>query len=166
MKSATPKTALVYARVSTGRQAEKDLSIPDQLAQMRSYCEKNRIQLLNEYVDPGRTATNDNRPKFQQMMSDALEGERRINYVIVHSFSRAFRNMQDMAYHVRRLNSKRVRLISITQECDETPMGRMMMLLYGFSDEMYSSENGKHVKRARRENARRGNYNGGQTRLG
>ena len=29
----------VYARVSTARQAEHDISIPDQLAQARKYCE-------------------------------------------------------------------------------------------------------------------------------
>jgi site-specific DNA recombinase len=29
----------LYARVSTSKQAEKDLSIPDQLNQMRAWCE-------------------------------------------------------------------------------------------------------------------------------
>ena len=29
----------LYARVSTSKQAEKDLSIPDQLSQMRSWCQ-------------------------------------------------------------------------------------------------------------------------------
>ena len=29
----------LYARVSTTRQAENDLSIPDQLRQLREYCE-------------------------------------------------------------------------------------------------------------------------------
>lgn len=33
-------TAILYARVSTGRQAEHDLSIPDQFGRMRKYCEQ------------------------------------------------------------------------------------------------------------------------------
>jgi predicted site-specific integrase-resolvase len=33
------KRAAVYARVSTARQAEHDLSIPDQLAQAKRYAE-------------------------------------------------------------------------------------------------------------------------------
>ena len=33
----------LYARVSTPRQAEKDLSIPDQLRQMREYCKARNL---------------------------------------------------------------------------------------------------------------------------
>ena len=33
------KRVAVYARVSTTRQAENDISIPDQLAQARRYCD-------------------------------------------------------------------------------------------------------------------------------
>jgi DNA invertase Pin-like site-specific DNA recombinase len=29
----------LYARVSTSKQADKDLSIPDQLSQMRAWCQ-------------------------------------------------------------------------------------------------------------------------------
>ena len=40
------------------------------------------------------------------------------------------------------------------------------MLFYGLVDEMYSAENSKHVKRARRENARRGFFNGSKPPFG
>ena len=33
----------LYARVSTPRQAEKDLSIPDQLRQLREYCKAQNL---------------------------------------------------------------------------------------------------------------------------
>ena len=33
----------LYARVSTPRQAEKDLSIPDQLRQLREYCKAHNL---------------------------------------------------------------------------------------------------------------------------
>src|ERR1035437_134950 len=35
----------LYARVSTARQAEKDLSIPDQLRQMREWCKAKNHQI-------------------------------------------------------------------------------------------------------------------------
>ena len=35
----------LYARVSTPRQAEKDLSIPDQLRQMREYCKAHNLPI-------------------------------------------------------------------------------------------------------------------------
>ncbi len=51
----------LYARVSTVRQAEKDLSIPDQLRQMREWCARNGFSVAMEYVELGRTATDDRR---------------------------------------------------------------------------------------------------------
>ena len=150
MKDATIKTAFLYARTYGDRKAENGPSIPDELAQMRSYCEKNCIQLVKEYVARGRATTNDNRTQFQQVMADALESPQRIDCIIVHSFSRASRNLDDMIVHVRRLRAKRIRLISITQEVDETAPGRMMMMIHGLVDRLNSSESSKRVKRARR----------------
>ena len=46
----------LYARVSTPRQAEKDLSIPDQLRQMREYCKAQNLPIAGEYVEPGASA--------------------------------------------------------------------------------------------------------------
>ena len=51
----------LYARVSTPRQAEKDLSIPDQLRQLREYCKARSLAVASEYVEPGATATDDRR---------------------------------------------------------------------------------------------------------
>ena len=61
----------LYARVSTSRQADNDLSIPDQLRQMRQWAERNGHVVVKEYIEPGNTATDDKRPVFQDMMADA-----------------------------------------------------------------------------------------------
>lgn len=61
----------LYARVSTVRQAEQDLSIPDQLQQMRDWCRRQGFLVGQEYVEPGASATDDRRPVFQQMIADA-----------------------------------------------------------------------------------------------
>ncbi len=63
----------LYARVSTTKQAEKDLSIPDQLRQMRDWCARNGYRVAQEYVEGGASATDDRRPVFQQMIADATE---------------------------------------------------------------------------------------------
>ena len=61
----------LYARVSTTRQADNDLSMPDQLAQMRRYCKQHNLVIAHEYSEPGASATNSKRPVFQQMMTEA-----------------------------------------------------------------------------------------------
>ena len=49
----------LYARVSTTRQAEQDLSIPDQLKQMRDWCASQGVLVAKKYVEPGASATDD-----------------------------------------------------------------------------------------------------------
>ena len=61
----------LYALVSTAKQAEKGLSIPDQLRQMRDWCKAQSHSVAMEYIEPGASATDDKRPVFQQKISDA-----------------------------------------------------------------------------------------------
>lgn len=50
------KNAVLYARGSTGKQVQSDLSIPDQLRQMRLWCERNDYEVAREFVEPGASA--------------------------------------------------------------------------------------------------------------
>jgi site-specific DNA recombinase len=59
---ATARAAL-YLRVSTGRRAESDLSIPDQRRQIESYCLSRGWEVAAEFVEPGNAATDDRRPE-------------------------------------------------------------------------------------------------------
>ena len=49
----TPVRAALYLRVSTGRQAENDLSIPDQRRQAKAYCTSRGWEIVADYVEPG-----------------------------------------------------------------------------------------------------------------
>ncbi len=60
----------LYARVSTVKQAEKGLSIPDQLRQLRDWCKVNGYTVGEEYIEAGESATDDKRPAFQQMIAE------------------------------------------------------------------------------------------------
>ena len=53
-----PLRAALYLRVSTARQAEHDISIPDHRRQGEAYCTARGYQLVETYVEPGSTATN------------------------------------------------------------------------------------------------------------
>jgi hypothetical protein len=92
MTSGVPLRAALYLRVSTARQAEHDVSIPDQRKQGESYCASRSYQLVETYVEPGASATNDCRPEFQKMMEAGTSKPAAFDVVIVHSFSRFFRN--------------------------------------------------------------------------
>ena len=77
--------AALYMRVSTGRQAEHDLSIPDQRQQLQSWCRSNGHEVATEFVEAGASASDDRRPVFQQMIERACDGDHAFDVIIVHS---------------------------------------------------------------------------------
>jgi DNA invertase Pin-like site-specific DNA recombinase len=155
-----PQRAALYLRVSTARQAEHDVSIPDQKRQGEAYCASRGYQLVETYVEPGASATNDRRPEFQRMIEAGTSKPAPFDVVVVHSFSRFFRDHFELEFYVRKLAKNGVKLVSITQEMGDDPMHVMMRQIMALFDEYQSKENAKHVIRALKENARQGFWNG------
>ncbi len=158
--------AALYLRVSTGRQAEHDLSIPDQRRHATSYCASNGMQVIGEFVESGASATDDRRPEFQKMMDAASLRPPDFDTIVVHSFSRFFRDQFQLEFYFRQLAKNGVRLVSITQELGDDPMSVMMRQIMALFDEYQSKENAKHTLRAMRENARQGYWNGSRPPFG
>jgi site-specific DNA recombinase len=152
--------AALYLRVSTGRQAENDLSIPDQRRQAVSYCAAKGWEVAGEFVEPGASGTDDRRPELQRLLDLATGDGSPFDVIVVHSFSRFARDHFALEYHVRRLRKNGVRLVSITQDLGDDPMSVMVRQVFALFDEYQSKENGKHVLRAMQENARQGFWNG------
>src|SRR5580700_10231536 len=167
-KSDAPVRAALYMRVSTGRQAEHDLSIPDQRSQLQSWCRGNGHPVVAEYVEAGASAGDDRRPSFQQMIERACDGEHAFDLIVVHSYSRFFREAFEQEFYLRKLAKHAVRVVSITQPVgDETePVHAMMRKVIALFDGYQSKENAKHVIRSMKENARQGFWNGATPPLG
>ena len=156
----------LYARVSTTRQAENDLSIPDQLRQLNEWAKSNGHLLVQEYVEPGASATDDRRPVFQQMIADAMMKPPAFEAIIIHSLSRFFRDGIEFGVYERKLAKNKVKVISIPQPTSDDAGGEMMRRIINLFDEHQSKENSKHTSRAMKENARQGFFNGSAAAFG
>ncbi len=152
--------ATLYLRVSTGRQAEHDLSIPDQRAQTANWVAARGWTVVAEYIEPGASAMDDKRPEFQRMIERACDGDNPFDVIIVHSYSRFFRDAFGLEFYVRKLAKHGVKLVSMTQELGDDPAQVMMRQVISLFDEYQSKENAKHVLRSMKENARQGFWNG------
>jgi site-specific DNA recombinase len=155
-----PVRAALYLRVSTGRQADNDLSIPDQRRQAKAYCASRGWEIVGDYVEPGLSATDDRRPEFQRMIDAATTKPPAFDVILVHRFSRFFRDQFQLEFYVRRLAKAGVRLVSITQELGDDPISNMIRQIMALFDVYRSKENAKHTLRAMKENARQGFWNG------
>jgi site-specific DNA recombinase len=162
------RRAALYMRVSTGRQAEHDLSIPDQRRQLQAWCRAQGHTVGAEFIESGASAGDDRRPVFQQMIERACDGERAFDLIVVHSYSRFFREAFEQEFYLRKLGKHSVKVVSITQPVgDESePVQGMMRKVIALFDEYQSKENAKHVIRSMKENARQGFWNGATAPLG
>ena len=152
--------AAIYVRVSTTRQADNDLSIPDQIAQCKAYCERKGWDVAEVFCEPGASAMDDDRPFFQEMIYKAKGPDRPFTFVVVHSLSRFSRDAMHSELYVRQLAKVGVQLVSITQDVGNDASGEFIRKVLNVFDEHSSRENAKHVHRAMCENTRQGFWNG------
>ena len=164
--TASASRAAIYLRVSTGRQAEHDLSIPDQKAQTEAWVVQRGWSVAEVFVEAGASATDDKRLQFQRMIERACDGENAFDVIVVHSFSRFFRDAFGLEFYLRKLAKHGVKLVSITQELGDDPAQIMMRQVIALFDEYQSRENAKHVLRSMKENARQGFWNGARPPFG
>ena len=150
----------LYTRVSTLRQAEHDLSIPDQLHQLREYCRQNGHEIVEEFREEGASATDDNRPVFREMIQSVLDGKSGAEGILVLTTSRFFRDALGARIYKRRLKKEGIRVVSITQEVSDDPTGNFIEGIFELQDQYESEINAYHTLRGMKENARRGYFNG------
>jgi len=158
--------AAIYVRVSTARQAERDLSIPDQITQCRSWCQRQDIEVVRVFSEPGASALDEDRPVFQELIHTAKRTDHPFDLVVVHSLSRFSRDSLHSELYIRELRKAGVELVSITQEVAQDPSGEMFRKMLHIFDEHQSRETAKHVHRAMLENARQGFWNGSRPPFG
>ncbi len=149
--------AVIYARFSSHSQTEQ--SIEGQLRVCKEYAERNNIEILYEYIDRATTGTNDNRPEFQKMITDAEK--HCFNYILVYKLDRFSRNKYDSVVYKHKLNQNGVKVLSATESISDTPEGALMEGLLEMFAEMYSKDLSQKVKRGIRESLIKGNYIGG-----
>ena len=85
-QDASTLRAALYMRVSTGRQIEHDLSIPDQRTHLKSWCRTHGYTVAAEFVE-GASAGDDRRPVFQQMIERACRALIASSFTVIADFS-------------------------------------------------------------------------------
>ena len=145
----------LYARVSSDRQ-DVDLSIAAQLRALRDYAEKNDYLVAREYVDEAESGRIADRPQFQKMLNEANKPEAPFKEILVWKFSRFTRKREHAVAFKSMLRRRGVRVVSITEQADDTPTGKLLEAIIESVDEFYSENLAQEVTRGMREAASRG----------
>ncbi|MGD1056968.1 MAG: recombinase family protein [Solirubrobacteraceae bacterium] len=137
------EAAAIYVRVSStgqlGRDGDEDgYSIPAQV----EACEREATSLgarlaTRPYIERAESARSDNRPVLQKMLKELPELG--VKYLIVHKVDRLARNRLDDATLYQRLVGMGIKLVSATENIDETPAGQLMHGMLASFAEYYSN---------------------------
>ena len=92
-QTATPRYAVIYARVSSKQQEVEGFSIPAQLELLRAYAATNGITVLREFTDV-ETAKQAGRTGFGEMIALLAKAKTRL-IVLVEKTDRLYRNLRD-----------------------------------------------------------------------
>lgn len=138
---ASQATAVLYLRVSTKEQAEKNgeaegYSIPAQRSACQRKAESLGAAVVGEFVDRGESARNARRPELQRML--AYVKEQPVSYVIVHKIDRLARDRGDDVEITLALRTAGTTLVSCSENIDETPSGILLHGIMSAMAEFYS----------------------------
>jgi site-specific DNA recombinase len=154
--------AALYARYSSDMQRNE--SITAQIRDCQEYCRRKRYSVVKEYIDEAFTARNDDRPAFQQMISDAKAGV--FNVIVFHKIDRNSRDRYDYFHYKRVLAKAGVTIEYVEQNIDGSPESIILeSVLVGMS-EYYSKNLAREVMKGLKENAHKAKFNGGIPPLG
>ncbi len=155
-----------YARVSSEKQVEKDLSIPAQLKAVKKYAFEHGWEVVSEYIDEAESARTANRPQFKEMISAAKRKNKPFDAILVWKLSRFARNREDSILYKSLLRRHGIQVISINEPVDDSAAGKLLEGMIEVIDEFYSTNLAEDVLRGMAENASKGFHNGGKPPFG
>ena len=147
--------AALYARVSSDRQ-DVDLSVSAQMRALRDYANKNGYMVVREYVDEAESGRVADRPEFRRMLDEARRTNSPFKEILVWKFSRFTRKREHAVAFKSMLRRQGVRVVSITEQAEDTATGRLLEGIIESVDEFYSENLAQEVIRGMRESASRG----------
>lgn len=154
----SPRTAVAYARYSSAGQ--RDVSIEQQLQDIRLFAKREGYTIVHEYADHARSGfKNANaRTAFQSMMAAADSGF--YDTVICWKVDRFGRNREESALFKGRLRRFGVKVLYAMEPIPEGSAGVLLEGMLEATAEWYSRQLSENVTRGMIDNARNCLYNG------
>jgi site-specific DNA recombinase len=152
----------IYVRVSSDRQAEKELSIPAQIKAIQQHCQERGYIIVNEFIEKGKSAKSDDRPEFQRMIALSKRSNRPHDAILVHKFDRFSRKRDDHVIYKALLAKVGVKVISVTEQTEaETPQDMLLEGMLEVMSEFFNANLATEVRKGMTQNAKQGYNNGG-----
>jgi len=148
-----------YVRISSEDQVG-NFSLDAQKRAIEKYVHDQGGVLIRFYVEEAKTATNDDRPAFQEMRRDARR--HLFDALVVHKFDRLARNREN-ALAIKSLLRRDfgIKVFSVTEPSEDSdgPIGALMEGIMESVADWYSRNLASEVKKGKYERAQQGFHN-------
>ena len=159
------KHAVIYARVSTQRQADDGVSMESQIEQCRIKAQALGSEVVEVFRDDGVSGRTDKRPGFQAAL--AYCAAHRVSHLVCWSTSRFGRNLEEALKNTKQLLEWGTRAAYVHQDIDlDTDAGWMLGVMTGMMDEIYSRNVARDTLRSMITASRDGFFVGGRAPFG
>ena len=119
--------AIIYTRVSSDRQVEEGHSLDSQDRICRQFAESKGLELAREpFVEEGESAKTADRTRLKELLKYVAEHKGEVEYLIVYKVDRLSRDTGDYLAIKQALLRAGVNILSVTENFDDTPIGRVM----------------------------------------
>ncbi|MDO5293357.1 MAG: recombinase family protein [bacterium] len=151
----------IYVRVSSQEQAIEGHSIEEQLDRLKSYCNAKGLTIYKNYVDPGFTGSNINRPALENLIEDVEN--KRISTVLVYKLDRLSRSQKDTLHLIEDIFlQNNCDFISMTENFDtSSPFGKAMIGILSVFAQLEREQIKERMDMGRAGRAKLGLWRGG-----
>ena len=153
--------AFAYLRLSVDKEEGHAQSIDAQRYEIERYAKANGYEIVGEFVDSGVSGRKVSRPQFDNMISQACAKPGPVKAILVYRLDRFARNQRVFHNTIADLESARVQFISVSEYFGNGRQARFIMSHTANTAEQYSVTASIQTAKSRRDNARRGHWNGG-----
>lgn len=150
------KRACALIRVSTEEQARGGTGLKFQEEDIRSFCDRNNLELLRVFRDEGYSGATSNRPGFKEMMEWARE--KRFEVLVVWKLDRLFRDTKLTLQTVDELASLNIEFRSVQEAFTHDSNGRFLLTIFAAGAEKERKDINLRMYAGRTAAAKRGTF--------
>ncbi|WP_454278519.1 recombinase family protein [Sphingomonas sp. Marseille-Q8236] len=161
-----PLRAYIYARVSNDDEDGNNASGAAQRAACRAWCEKEGVEVVEEFEELNVSGRKLKRREFDRMIAQATAAIRPVQMIVVYALSRFARRLLTQMTAEHKLDGAGVKLVSVIENIADDANGRFMRGMIGLVNEKYANDASIFTARDRRGNAANGYWNGGPVPFG
>ena len=149
----------IYKRISRKPRGKYSYSLDIQEDRAEEHARQHHAGEIIVYEDPYLSGKNSKRKDLSRLIRDIKAGK--VDVLVLHRFSRLYRNLESFLGFIRLLQKYNVRLISVTEDIDTNQWwGRLLIIILGALAEMYVWQASDRTREAKRDRAEKGLQNG------